>query len=323
MSYDDAGGDLDLELSRYGTIATIIADSEDKLLNTHRLQYFTVDTGFLTPEGFSGMWGWMTGALHKLVELSATIADESRPHRFHRLFIVPDPVDYPNNFQRSLYRRIVQNILHFHLWHGVVVYVVFIRRGAYDTASILRATDLGALGDTIVYDTSNYYAKSFRGLRVVEGASARNHINRAINALRPSDRKNTLHLYYDPKTFVSERRDDKQWENIRAFFYRLQSGICPGPECARRVTYSAAALDHIIHRNASNNVLLNLRVLCESCNGNKWKLLTHEIPFALAYEVIPRDVATEEIKHIISDTPPPWLTRFAGPPPNILKSLGI
>src|SRR5450756_1866949 len=107
------------------------------------------------------------------------------------------------------------------------------------------------------------------------------------------------------------------------FFYKRQGGICPGPECATVISKGEAALDHVIHRNASNNVLLNLRVLCARCNSNKWKFLTHEIPFATAYEVIPRDLATEQIKHIISDSAPPWLPRCATPPVNILRVLGV
>jgi 5-methylcytosine-specific restriction endonuclease McrA len=315
--------ELDVELTRYGTIARIITDSEDKLLNEHRSQYFTIDTGFLTPDGFSGMWKWFAGNLHKLVRLSEQIASESVPHRFHRLFIVPDPSEYPNNFQRSLYRRIVQNVLHFHLWHGVVAYVVFIRRSEYDTATMLRASDFGAIGSRVVYDTANYYARTFRGLKIVEGADANSYITRAFGALHSRDVKRVVRLYYDPKTFEHARREDKQWENLRKFFYRLQGGICPGPECARRSTFVDAALDHIIHRNASNNVLLNLRVLCADCNRNKWKSLTHEIPFAAAYEIIPREIATEEIKMITSDSAPPWLHRYNAPPVNILRSLRV
>src|ERR1051325_9796838 len=100
--------DFDVELARFETIATIVAGTKDKLLNTFGLQYFTIDTGFVTPDGFRGMWRWFEVNLQKLVKLGEDIAADSSPHRFHRLFIVPDPAEYPNNFQRNLYRRIVQ-----------------------------------------------------------------------------------------------------------------------------------------------------------------------------------------------------------------------
>ena len=318
--------DPDIELRRYGTIAKIIADAEDKLLNQHRSHYVTIDTGFLSPDGFPGMWKWFAGNLYRLIQLSESIARETVPYRFHRLFIVPDPAEYPNNFQRSLYRRIVQCVLHFHLWHGIVAYVVFIKRSNYDTDAMLRAVDFGSIGDRVVYDTANYYARSFKGLKVVEGASARDYITHAFNALRAVDLTQTIRLYYDPKTFTHARREDKQWENLRAFLFRLQGSICAGPECARRISFKDAALDHIIHRNISTNVLLNLRILCGECNSNKWKSLTHEIPFAMAYEIIPDELATDKIRPIYSDSAesaPQWLARYVEPPVNILRELRV
>ena len=316
--------EITVDLVRYGTILSIIDETQDKLLNTLKHFYFTIDTVFLSPDGFKGMWQWMDGGLKRLLEVTNEISEETNPHRFHRVVLVPHPRDMENNFIRDYYRNIVRTVIHYHLWHGVVCYVIFVSRGYYTSPRFLRLIDLGAIGNSIVFDTSNYYSKKFKGLNVVEGSLAETHMKKCVGAIRPEDLKEHIQLYYDDKTFEHGRRqEDIQWRRLKKFYYKLYGGVCPGPECARTIPYSDAALDHIIPQGASNNVLLNLRMLCGKCNRNKWKLNTGEIPFEMAYNLIPQSLATDKIREIISDKPPNWLKRFKSKPPNVFSLLGL
>lgn len=313
-----------VDLVRYGTILSIIDETQDKLLNELRHFYFTIDTLFLNPDGFKGMWQWMEGGLKRLLDVTNEISEETNPHRFHRLILVPHPSEFDKNFKRDYYRDIVRTVIHYHLWHGVVCYVVFVSREYYSSPQFLRLIDLGAIGHNIVFNTSNYYSQKFKGLNVVEGSLAEAHMKKCFEAIRSEDLKEYIQLYYDDKTFEhSRRQEDAQWHSLKRFYYRLYGGVCPGPECAKSIPYSEAALDHIIPQGTSNNVLLNLRMLCGSCNRNKWKLDTGEMPFEVAYNLIPDSLATDEIREIISDKPPNWLKRLKGKPSNVFSLLNL
>lgn len=315
---------LAVDLVRFKTIVSVIDESQNILLNHAKDFYFTIDTLFLNADGFTGMWQWMEGGLKRFLDVTLEISNESHPHRFHRLILVPRPNEFSNNFKRDLYRTIIRTVIHYHLWHGVVCYVVFVSKQHYNSPHFLRLLDFGSIGSDIVFDTANYYSSRFRGLNLIEGEVAETHVRKCLDAIREADIKESIQLYYDDKTFENRRRpEDMQWRNVKHFYYMLFGGICPGPDCSRSIPYGEATLDHIIPQGSSNNVLLNLRMLCSKCNRNKWKLDTGEIPFELAYSVIPERVATDEIRHIISDKSPDWLSRFGGPPTNVLKLLRL
>jgi hypothetical protein len=320
---EDAAHSYDVELARYGSLLQIVKDTQEKLLDRLSFFYFTIDTVFLGPEGAKGVWRWMEGGLKKLLDLTFEVSLETSPHRFHRLVLVPYPESITNNYRRREFRRAVRTLLHYHMWHGVVCYVVFVHRERYSSEKWLRLIDFGSIGTRVVFDTSDYYSDGFSGLRVVEGTEADLHITRCFQILDKQDLESSLQLYYDELTFGHLRRKDAQWERLREFSFLLDGNRCPGPECAEILTRTSARLDHIDPLGRSNNVLLNLRLLCERCNKNKATLNTHELPFESAFSTVPLDLASKEVRAVLSDEAPQWLLRYQKPPENALRRLGV
>lgn len=307
------------------SILEISEKSKEYMLNNLRDNYFSIDTVFLTTEGFDGMWKWLSSTLEPLMSLTKEISEETSPHRFHRILIIPDPNEITNNFKRKIYRQIIKTVIHYHLWHGIVCYVTFVSSRNYPNQSLIRKLDFGSLTSKfIVFDTTNFFSKSYSGLKIHELSKGFEHIKFSIESIYKGDLKQTIQLYYDPDTFISNRRkNDSQYRNLKIFLHKLDGDFCPGPDCGRKINKKNWSLDHIVPQGQSNNVILNLRLLCDKCNSHKWKLDIRENPFEQAFIQIPDTIASQEIKKIISEKPPNWVNRYNKQPPHILKYLEI
>lgn len=296
-----------------------IADAANLILrDSLGRSYFTIDTAFLSPT-IPGMWHWFATEMRSLVETTRKVSEDTDPHRFARLFLVPEPAEQTNVWLRHEYRRVVKATLHFHLWHGVVCFVLFISGRRYSFSALRRSVDFGAIGPKLAFDTSRFYDGDFGVFRRLEGRAADDHVRRAL-AMLQAQKDDYIQLYYDDSTFECRRRNqDKQWHEVRRLLIGLYDGRCQGlPECAhrgRKLSMSEIEIDHIVPLPHSNNVLLNLRPLCRQCNRLKARLDTTEMPFDALFHAIPSDLATKDVEQIMSDQTPTWLSRYRSRPP--------
>ena len=302
-----------VDVNRYAAIEGIADAANEVLLNSLGRSYLTIDTAFLSPK-IPDMWHWFATEMKSLVETTRRVSEDTDPHRFARLFLVPDPVEQPNLWPRRQYRQVVTATLHFHLWHGVVCFVLFVSGRKHSFAALRRSVDFGAIGPKLTFDTSRFYDGDFGASRRLEGREADDHVRRAFAMLR-AEKDDYIQLYYDDSTFEHRRRNqDKQWHEIRRLLIGLYDGRCQGlPECAhrgRKLSMQEIEIDHIVPLPHSNNVLLNLRPLCRQCNRLKARLDTTEMPFDLLFNAIPSHLATKDVKQIMSDQVPAWLPRY-------------
>ena len=312
--------------ARLATISKIASTTEYYLLDTLSTSYFTIDTVFLSRTGLSEMWKWLDKEMRPLVEATRRVSYETDPHRFHRLLLVPRPDEIANTWDRESYRQLVKAVLHFHLWNGVVCHVVFVSRERYSFVKLLKSVDFGAVDRKLVFDTSRFYEVDFVGMTPMEGEDAQHHVRKVLSLIDGQDLKNASMLYYDPATFEMKRRKtDSQWERTRQFLYSLYGGKCQGtPDCQKRGTVLStndANVDHILAQGESNNVVLNLRLLCGACNRHKGRADTREMPYDLTFAAIPERLATTEIRRIMSDRTPSWVARYKRPPKNELAAV--
>lgn len=312
------------DTSRHDTISRIVHASKEALLTSLEDQYFTIDTAFMGADPTAvGLWFWLETSLHRLLELSTEAAMESHPYRFHRLFLVPRPDDLKNPWLRQQLRSAIKSILHCHMWHGVVAYVIFLPARNTRDSRRLASLDFGSLGPRLVFKTPGFHMEDYSGMQRLEGAAARTIFKEAFSLLTEGDIKNHHWLYYDDESFETRRRKrDSQWQSIRRFLYSLQSARCSGPDCNRTVPLRRDwHADHVISIAApgGSNVLLNLRGLCGDCNRHKHAMDTREFPFDLAYRMIPPEFASSSIKNSeFGNGPPPWAGRVRRRPTNSL-----
>lgn len=301
-------------------IAEIATTATNILGNDLSRSYLTIDTSFLSST--KEMWHcWFDPGMRSLLQRANEIALDTKPHRFARLFVVPRPTGDSNRWTRDEYCAAVKETLHLHLLHGVVCFVLFTSRRKRAHAKLGRSIDFGAIGKGLTFDTSTFYEEDFSAYVRLNGTSADDHVKRVFSEVATQDNR-LLKLYYDDGTFEQGRKlTHVRWQAFRQLLIELYGSVCQGSTyCKRRgekLEPRNIEIDHIIPTSrGGNNILLNLRPLCQDCNRTKGNMFTDD-PFAIAFGNIPLDKRSDEVRRWMSTQAPDWIGGRMGSPRDI------
>jgi hypothetical protein len=261
-------------------------------------------------EDTEAYYAWCAGALqYWLLKNSAWTKSLGRYSVFRFIFL-----PQPNLIRRrSIRYSFLQNVMfnaHLHLWHGVVVCLLFLDPSRYPPMSISKDLNITSIPDhDVLLGSVSFYGSNH--LEIFDSVGSKSHarFQRLYSLIRASAYP-PFWLWYDQENYSYKRIVGGRWETLRELFRVFEPDPFVCPMCRQPGNYT---LDHILpvadRRGLSNGpryqTLLNFSPLCHSCNSSKQDQVPRITPFSVP-EFVPLWCRTDELRRIIND-PPPWL----------------
>jgi 5-methylcytosine-specific restriction endonuclease McrA len=258
---------------------------------------------------------WYEGLHHHWITANLKFALATQSSVMFRFIVVPYPYVLKNPYQRHVLRETIVELIHLHLWHGVIGGVIFLDPNIVSRRDAAEITFLSIPNAKIFFATPGYYEAEREGDKFIGGLCdlqmRRVHDWLVQRSLKP------IWLFYEDAHYGRKRLTGWHWDQLRRFFVELnRHDFCP--DCRASLDNTSVALDHIAPISKSDptnqefhQTIRNLRLLCRNCNGRKGNLLIIDPSFSRIY--LPDRLNSEAVNRILKDRPP-WLGKVRRPP---------
>jgi 5-methylcytosine-specific restriction endonuclease McrA len=231
---------------------------------------FSIDTLFIDHQDNRKKWlNWLEREQLDWLIQNERFCREIGQYHWYRILVLPYIPTISDAEKRIEIFMYILIYIHLHLWHGVVVGVLFSDTNKLsDMWSISDLNFVSIPGQQYMFYIPAYYNSEYVHYDKLSGTTAIDRLHFVKNGLK-LNRRSIIWLYYDECNFFGRKRlPPWRWKAFRKFFeiLYLNNRFCE--YCYQE--YKEFDLDHIIPLNHEvPQTIMNFRPIHAHCNKRK------------------------------------------------------
>jgi len=256
-------------------------------------------------------YAWTTLSMDLWLKRNQQILLDVKRSIIYRCIFVPtfESVD-PG--KRQLLKDVISFNFHLHMWHGIILCVIFLDPKQFPPSLISKKFDVTSIpNQNVVILAKDFYESDTLNISQMNDKLAHDRLNEMRLLIKQSGTKPIL-LWYDEDNFSPNRMRGARWEMFRRLYLRMEAGSFVCTRCLKRKVLSEFELDHILPiADGHKQTIVNLQGICKSCNCSKGAGYEKYNPFCIpAY--VPPYLRNESLLGALTKDPE-WLGKISRP----------